>query len=359
MKWNKIIFAIAIQGTILSTTTAQQKIVRLSSNENPNGITLHVRKAIEAEISKANLYAADDGAAFVDFVAGIEQVPSKQIIVGENLEALGIYLSLRKGNNASFIYTVPGYPALVNAGASVGGKVISIPLNSKGENDLAAIEQAVDDNTAAVFLVNPHNPTGTLSDPKIFHDFIHRISQKAVVVVDEAYLEYSGKYATATAINNVKEGDNVIVFKTLAKAYGLGGLDIGYSVTTDALATFLRSKGLGDTHSLNRLSIAAARQALLDSSALNATISLVKKERGKWQQFFTQNKLEHTHSEASYVFFNLNIPHQDIKELYKKEGILVGNNYPAYPSWVRITIGNPDENIKAQQATLNILRKYK
>ncbi len=341
------------------TGFAQKVIVNLSSNENPNGVTKGVVKAIQKELPHINRYAAKDGAAFVQYVANIEKVKPDQIVIGEDLEALGIYLSLKKGKNAKFIYSVPGYPALVNAGASVGGAIVSIPLNEKGENDLPAIESAIDDNTAAIYLVNPHNPTGTFSDPKTFHDFVHRVSQKAVVVVDEAYLEYTGLYKEATAINNVKEGDNVIVFKTLAKAYGLGGLDIGYSIASDSLASLLHSKGVGDTHSLNRLAVAAAKEVLADSVALSHTINLAIAERGKWEKFFEVQHLEHTASKASYVFFDLGIKGKNLKQLYLDKGILIGNTYPPYDTWVRITIGNPDENEKARAVTKDILEENK
>lgn len=355
MKKNIVLFLAILSGNII-LVSAQKNIINLSSNENPNGVTKGVVAAIQKEIPHINRYAAKDGAAFVQYVANVEKVKPSQIVIGEDLEALGIYLSLKKGKNAKFIYSVPGYPALVNAGASVGGTIISIPLNNQGENDLPAIEAAIDEHTAAVYLVNPHNPTGTFSDPKIFHDFIHRISQKVVVVVDEAYLEYTGVYKQATAINNVKEGDNVIVFKTLAKAYGLGGLDIGYSIASDSLADLLHSKGVGDTHSLNRIAIAAAREVLADTIALNHTIELAIKERDKWEKFFATNHLKYTNSKASYVFFDLGIKDKNLKQLYLDKGILIGNAYPPYDSWVRITIGNPEENEKARAVTLEILK---
>lgn len=332
------------------------KEIRLSLNESPFDIPQGVKDSIIKELPNINRYAAENGDAFIEFVAAHEGVDPAQIIPGEILEALGIYLSQKGGAGSEFIYSVPGYPALVNAAESVGGKVIPVPLNKNQENDLEAIEAKVNDKIQAVFLINPHNPSGTVSDKKAFRDFISRVSKKTLVIVDEAYLEYADDFEGRTALNNLKSGDNVIIFRTLAKAYGLGGLSIGYAIAPKELVEYLKGKGLGDTHALNRLSIVAAKAVLSDQANIAKVNKIIAEERTKWHAFLDEQGLQHSASEANFVFFDTKKPSVEIRKKLEEKGIIIGRSYQDYNTWVRISIGLPEENEKVRAALKESLK---
>ncbi|GHT29518.1 histidinol-phosphate aminotransferase [Bacteroidia bacterium] len=337
--------------TLLLAATAAGAQINLSSNENPWGVTKQVEESIISELPNVNRYAAKYGADFVRKVAAHEGVDEDQIIIGESLELWGIYQAVKGGPGSEFIYSVPGYPAMVNAAASVGGKVVAVPLNDKKENDLKSIEAKVNGKTQALFIVNPHNPTGTVSDKQVFHDFLHRVSKKALVIVDEAYLEFSDDFDGRTALKNLKAGDNVVVFRTLAKAYGLAGLYIGYAIAPKEVAAYMKDKGLGDTHALNRLSVAAAAAALADKENLTRTTQIIASERFKWNAWLDNLHIEHTASQANFIFINTGHPFPVIHQRLLNAGIHTGNLVPAYPNWIRITIGTPEEN----QAVRNVI----
>ncbi|KAA6338693.1 Histidinol-phosphate aminotransferase [termite gut metagenome] len=363
MKTNKTIFFIGITlllfASLLSscqqekaneTKPESERLIKLSLNENPFAIPESIKDSIIRELPNINRYSAEEGEAFVRFLATHEGVDPVQIIPGEILELLGIYLGLEGGLGSEFIYTVPGYPALVNAAQSVGGKVISVPLNDNLENDLDAIEAKVNDKTQAVFLVNPHNPSGTVSDKKALHNFISRISQKALVVVDEAYLEYTDDFEGRTALVNLQAGENVIVFRTFAKVYGLGGLGIGYAIAPKKLAKHLRAKGLGDTHALNRLAIVAARAALTNRADATRVAKITADERNKWHAFLDEQGFRHSTSEANFIFFDIKKPYAEVYQQLKEKGIIIGPSYaPAYDTWLRISIGQPEDNAKVRE----------
>ena len=334
----------------------QPPVIQLSLNENPFGMAAGVEKALLKEMPRIGRYSGEAGERFIRAVAAHEGVDAEQIIPGEILEALGMYLGLKAGYGGEFIYSVPGYPAMVNAAARVGGKVIAIPLNDRLENDLEAMEAQVNERTAAIFLVNPHNPSGTLSDNEIFHDFLKRVSRRALIVVDEAYLEYSDNFSERTAVNNLMEGDNVIVFRTMAKAYGLAGLSFGYAVAPKALARELMAGGWCDTHALNRMSLAAAEAALKDQKYISGVNRMVTRERNQWHAFLEELGLPHTASMTNFVFFDAGKPHAEVQERLKKAGILIGRSFEPYDTWIRITIGRPEENAKAQSALREIIQ---
>ena len=324
--------------------------IQLSLNENPFAVSSSIIDSIMHELPNINRYAARDGEAFIKFIAAHEGVEAVQIIPGEILNLLGVYLGIERGGG-EFIYTEPGYAALVNAAESVGGKIIAVPLNSKQENDLEAIEAKINSHTQAVFIVNPHNPSGTVSETQKLHDFITRVSAKTLVIVDEAYLEYADRFEERTALRNLKNGENVIVFRTLAKAYGLGGLDVGYAIAPVELAKRLKAKGLGDTHALNRLSIVAAKATLNDRENLARVTKIIAEERNKWHAFLDERGLTHSASQANFVFFDVKKPYEEVRQALLNKGIEIGRSYaPAYSTWIRITIGLPEDNAKVQAA---------
>lgn len=289
-------------------------------------------------------------------VAAHEGVETQQIIPGEILDSLGVYLGIKGGAGSEFIYSVPGYPVLVNAAARMGCKVVSIPLNNRLENDLEAIEAHINNRTAAIFLVNPHNPSGTLSDKKVFHDFLTRVSKRTLVIVDEAYLEYADDFSGRTAVNNLKEGDTVIVFRTLSKAYGLAGLSFGYAVTSKALAQDFIAGGWTDINALNRLTLAAAEAALKDQGHISWVNEQVTRERNQWHAFLDESGLRHTVSMANFVYFDAGMPHAEVQSRLKSAGIIIGRSFEPYTTWVRITIGLPEENARVRSVLRGILQ---
>lgn len=338
---------------------ANQENVQLSLNESPFGPAQGVTAGLLKETPNLARYAAGDGETFVRKVAAHEGVEAVQILPGEILDLLGTHLGLKGGPGSEFIYSVPGYPALVNAAAGVGGVVISVPLNANLENDLAAIEARVNDRTQAVFLVNPHNPSGTVGDKTVFRDFLKRVSKRTLVIVDEAYLEYTDDFAGRTAVNPLKEGDNVMVFRTMAKAYGMAGLSFGYAVAPKPLAQYLRGKGLGDTLALNRLSIAAAEAALKDQPYIAWVNQQVRQERNKWHAVLDGLGLRHTASTANFVFFDSGRPHAEVQKKLEQAGVIIGRSFAPYDTWIRITIGTPEENARAQAAIRTIVQPQK
>jgi histidinol-phosphate aminotransferase len=175
------------------------------------------------------------------------------------------------------------------------------------------------------------------------------------VIVDEAYLEYTNDFETRSAVSLVREGANVIVFRTFDKIHGLAGLPIGYALVPRTLAGSLRKQGIGDAESLGRLNIAAASAALADTSHVRQIRSAVGAERAKWITILDELTLTHTDSQASFIFFNAGRPQTQLAGAMRAQGVDIGRTFPPYANWARITIGLPDENRTVQQKLREIL----
>jgi histidinol-phosphate aminotransferase len=349
------LFADTVQGD--KPPADAEKPIRLSLNENPYGPPPSVIAAIRRELPNLCRYTGDGFGELVARIAAKERVPQEQIILGEILEPLGTHLSLQGGSGGEFIYSDPGYTALIDSAAAVGGVGIPIPLGRSMQNDLSAIAARVNRHTRAVFLVNPHNPTGTVMDPGQLKSFVREASKRALVILDEAYLEFSDRYAERTLVDLVREGENVIVFRTFAKVYGLAGLDIGYGLAPKKISEILKKQGLDNPHLFNRVAVAAAAACLDDTSYPAAVAATVARERRLWVGLFQELKVNFTESSGNFVFFESGIPHAEFSAAMLKAGVEIGRAFPPYERWARISIGLPQENTSARAAVKKLLAK--
>ena len=349
------LFAEMIQGG--RSSAAAHKPIRLSLNENPYGPAPSVIAAIQREFANLCRYTDDGYGRLVARIAAREQMPQEQIILGEILEPLGTHLSLQGGRGGEFIYSDPGYTALIDSAAEVGGIGIPVPLDRSMQNDLAAIAAKVGGRTRAVFLVNPHNPTGTVLDAGQLRSFVRYVSKRALVIVDEAYLEFSNQYAERTLADLVRAGENVIVFRTFAKVYGLAGMDIGYGLVPKNISQLMKKQGFDNPHLFNRVAVAAATASLEDTGYVAAVTAKVALERNLWFRLLQDLKVKFTESSANFVFMETGIPHGEFSAAMLKKGVDIGRAFPPYERWARISIGLPHENASARAAVRDLLSK--
>jgi histidinol-phosphate aminotransferase len=330
--------------------------VRLSLNENPFGPAPGVIDALRREFANLCRYTGSEYDALIALIAAREKVPKEQVILGEILEPLGTHLSQAGGPGGEFIYSDPGYTALIDTAVAVGGRAVGVPLNAKLENDLPGIAAKVNEKTRAVFLVNPHNPTGIVADAQELKSFACRISRQSLLIVDEAYLEFADDFAGRTLADLVRNRDNVIVFRTFA-VFGLGGLDIGYGLVPARIAKVLIAQGLDNPHLFNRPAVAAASASLQDPNYVAVVTHKVAEERELWFALFRDLKLKFTPSRGNFVFFETGVPHAEFAAALLQQGIVIGRIFHPYDRWARISIGLPPENALARDAVRKVLSK--
>jgi histidinol-phosphate aminotransferase len=341
-----------------TTSSKTEPLIRLSLNENPYGPSPNVAHALQLELGRLDRYAdAPLARQFAEQIAEYEHIAVEQVVLGEILDLLGLFLGSSGGPGGEFLYSTPGYLALIDAAARVGGIGVPVPLNVQHQNDLVALKSKVNAKTRAIYLINPHNPTGTINDEEAFKSFLRETSRSAVVVVDEAYLEYTSDFDTRSAASLVREGADVVVFRTFDKIYGLAGMPIGYVLAPRSLADSLRKEGAGDAEGLGRLNLVAASAALADRAQVVSTRQTVAKERSLWLSVLRELNLPHTDSRANFVFFDAGRPQPALAAAMREQGVDIGRAHPPYTNWARITIGLPSENLRAQNALRSSLKK--
>ncbi len=330
-------------------------VLRLDLNESSYGPSPRVGPAVQRALVEAPRYvSAVQLQALQVQIAALEGVAPEQVIVGEVLEALGQHLALTEGAGG-FIYSVPGYGALVDAARPFGGRAVEVPLNARLENDLPALLAAITPDTRALFVVNPHNPSGTLSPGADFDRFVSAAQARTLVIVDEAYLDYREDAAALSAVRLLRQGQNVVVFRTLGKIHALAGLQVGYALAPTGLAGALRQRGVGGAHAQNQLSLAAASAALADTAHVAQVRRSVALERQRWQQVLTGLGLRSTEAAGNFVFVDTGRPHAAVAAGLLQQGVRIARVFAPHDTWVRITIGTPAENRRAHQALRHVL----
>lgn len=335
-------------------SATSSSLVRLSLNENPLGPAQKAMEEMRKEMERICRYP-DRVDMLTKIIAAREIVPDEQIILGEILAPLGLQLALNGPTGGEFIYSAPGYTALVDAVAPGGGQTVAVALNDRLENDLPAISARVNSQTRAIYLVNPHNPSGTVSHREMFLQFVREMSSRTTVIVDEAYLEFEPDFEERTAVGLTRAGDNVIVFRTFSKIYGLAGISMGYAVAPKEHAATLKRAGIGAAAAFDRFAIAASIGSLLDADYIQVVRAKVVAEREKWNRLFDSLKVRHSDSRGNFVFFETRRPHTEFSAELRSRGIDIGRAFAPLENWARISIGLPSENDTARKAVADLL----
>ena len=350
-----------LSAQLSSTGTPAPSVVRpqslapvvLSWNENPFGPSPAARAAMQAALGRSCRYPDPQIAALREALAKREGVPAAQLLLGcgsgEILDATGLHYGASGGE---IVAADPTFFQLLAAAERAGGRTVRVPLNRRLEHDLPALEAAITDRTRLVYVVNPHNPTGTICEPGALREWVKRISGRVAVFVDEAYLECLDDPAAHTCAGLVREGHNVIVARTFSKIHGMAGARLGYAVLPGPIAEALRARMTGD---LSLATVEGGLAALQDQAFVTETRSQLRAGREALQALARKLGRVHTEAQGNFVFIHTGMPAKDFQARMAAEGVLVGRPFPPLHEWSRITIGLPDEMERCHAALRKVL----
>ena len=186
---------------------------------------------------------------------------------------------------------------------------------------------------------------------KEFDDFMKLVPERVLIILDEAYYEY------AQGMNDYPDSmlyryDNVITLRTFSKVYGLAGLRVGYSVSSQEIADYLNR--VRQPFNVNSLALKAAEIALTDKEHLKNSLELNKKEKQNLYKFFQSSGYKYIETYANFICFDCKSNSRDLFNKLLKKGV-IARSMEIYkmPSHVRVTIGLPEENSIFTEALLS------
>ncbi|MET6989398.1 pyridoxal phosphate-dependent aminotransferase [Sediminicola arcticus] len=318
-------------------------LAKLNANENPYGPAPKAIEALKNVANKGNRYAWKELFQLMDKIALKEGVETKNIMMGPGssdlLEKIAMVLFMNGGNVVS---ADPSYMSLIKVAEATGASWKAVPLKKDWSHDLKAMEAAIDRDTKLVYICNPNNPTGSITDTKELLDFCSRVSEKVPVFVDEAYLDFLEDGAKQSMVSLVNEGKDVIIARTFSKIYGMAGLRVGYILaqenTLEKIQQITRG-GMGIAYT----SIYAA-MASIDDTAFQ-DMSRIKNAAAREYVYSSLDKLgyEYVPSSTSFIIFPIEMDGKLFLEkmLEKKVGVrafdFMGKN------WCRVSMGTMEE----------------
>lgn len=336
------------------TGMASSSIVKLASNESPLGTNPRVVEAIVAELSQLTRYP--DGNSFrlkqkLNEKFGIEP---ERITVGNGSNDLLIMLAqafLGVGRNA--VFSQYAFSVYASATIATGAEAREVPARA-WRNDLEQILLAIDADTRIVFIANPNNPTGTWFDRTAFEGFLARVPPATIVVLDEAYIEYADDPALPNGLDHVGRYPNLIVCRTLCKAYGLAGLRVGYAVSTPEIAAILNR--VRQPFNVNTLAVAAACAALDDEAYLERGREVNRAGLAQLRLGISRLGLSWIPSRTNFIAINVGGNATHVYEQLLAKGVIVrplaGYGMPWH---LRVSVGLETENARFLDALADIL----
>ncbi|MFK3915358.1 histidinol-phosphate transaminase [Psychrobacter sp. NPDC078370] len=333
-------------------------VVKLASNENPMGCSPRVTLAVTEQLGQLSRYPDGNGYYLKQALADFNDVNANQITLGNGSDdLLDILARSFVGADDAIVYSQYAfvvYPMLAKMQGATG---IEVPAQRFGHN-LKAMSQAVQDNpnTKIVFIANPNNPTGTQLEQKELRQFVASMPSSVLVVLDEAYIEYSPESNNRTLLD---EFDNVIIVRTFSKAYGLAGLRVGYALSSVAVADLLNR--IRQPFNVSRVGLAAAAAALADQDFIEKT-RLINDEQMRWlEKQFDALGLGFVKSHANFIMVEVQVEMEDITaasihQALLEQGVIV-RPLDAYglPNWLRITVGVAEDNLRLIDTLRSIL----
>lgn len=324
-------------------------IVKLASNENPLGLGAKASKAILGGLDQLHLYP--DGGGFELKAALAEKlgVEPTQITLGNgsnDVLELVARAFLSAGTAAVFSEHAFAVYSIVTQAAGARSQVAKAHDGRKGPrygHDLEAMANLIDDETRLVFIANPNNPTGTYLRKDELQAFLRQVSQRVLVVVDEAYFEYVEAEDYPDSLNWLVEYPNLLVTRTFSKAYGLAGLRVGYAVSSEAIADLLNR--VRQPFNVNTLGLLAAAAALADDEHLRRSVALNRQGLELLAEAFEARGLAFIPSVGNFVTVDMGRPAAPLYEALLREGVIVRPvaNY-GLPHHLRVTVGTAEEN---------------
>ncbi|MCO4097791.1 MAG: histidinol-phosphate aminotransferase family protein [Gemmatimonas sp.] len=315
--------------------------IRLASNENPYGMAPSAKQAINDMWKEHAWYGAAAVPELRKIYAKQMGVPEDYVLVtagsGDVLSIVALAYAMQGGE---VLTPWPTYEGLPRYAEALGARVHKVALDGDLAHDLEAMERRHVQSVDLVFVCNPNNPTGTLTDSAKLRAFVSNASRKSVVLVDEAYHDFVIDPGYTSMIDLVKAGENVIISRTASKIHGLAGLRTGFAIARPDIIARLQPCV---TSFPGVFGARAAAASLQDTAYQNMCRDRNSEGRAIMQTAVKALGRRMTSSHTNFVFFDTGMPVEKVQEAMLTKGFLIGRAFPPYTTWARISIGTPDE----------------
>ncbi len=313
----------------------KEQTSKLDGNENPYGCSPRVQKAL-AVFQDYNRYPDPEQREVRRALSKYTGIKPENIVAGagsDDLIDIIVRLFIEPGDRV--INCPPTFGMYPFSASIAGGEIVKVPRKADFSLDIEGIRKAVDDRTRLIFVASPNNPSGNQSSEKEIRELL---DLDIMVVVDEAYVEFSGN----SLLHLAPQFDSLIVLRTFSKWAGIAGLRAGYGICPPNIANELMK--IKQPYNINMAAYVAILESLKDIDYLQGTVRAMVAERDRLYTALGEFKwLKPYPSAANFILCR--VIGRNARDIYlglQKRGIFIRYfDTPGLEDCVRFSAGTP------------------
>src|ERR1700730_3328331 len=323
--------------------------VKINANENPLGPCPEAAEAIHNIVKKGGRYLYEETFAFAKVMADQNGLKPEYVApFAGSSDPLHRTVVAFTSPTKSFVAGDPGYEAGARAAEYVGAKVIRVPLNKDYSHDVKAMV-AADHEAGVIYLCNPNNPTGTLTKRSDIDWLVANKPKGSILLLDEAYIHFSG---ADFASDLVAADKDVIILRTFSKLYGMAGLRAGAALGRPDLLQKITPYSAG---ALPVTGMVGASASLKVPGLVPERRKIIKDVREDTFAFLDKHSFTYVPSVSNKFMVDTKRPGGQIVEAMAAEKVYIGRVWPAWPTYVRVSVGTKEEMAKFKTAFLKVM----
>lgn len=336
--------------------SAEPGEIRLSSNENPLGISPAARDAIIRGLPQANRYPGHSRAPLVEALAKHHGVPPNRVVLGNgSTEVLQMAVQAFAAPGTRFIVADPTFEDVPRYVEPFAVELVKVALTPDGGHDLTGMraEARRSRGPALIYVCNPNNPTGTVTPTADVEAWIADAPPETVFLVDEAYVDYVDDARYRSALPLIERHPNVIVVRTFSKVYGMAGLRLGYALAHPETAA--RLGAYIAANNANHVACVAGLASLGDTDFVKRSLATNAEGRRMLYACLRELEIEHFPSHTNFVMHRIRGDLETYIDRMREHGIRVGRPFPPYVEYNRVSVGLPAE----MERFTGVLREFR
>lgn len=334
----------AVQGEVPPGT------VWLNANENPDGPPEQAREALVRAVTEAGRYNHRVFPSLDAALARSVGVETEQVMPGAgSTEVLHCALDAFTSATRPLITAWPTWEMTQDVTSAAGKPVIKVPLTKSWSADVERMAaEAKKSGGGVIHIGNPNNPTSSITPGQHVRWLADRLPPNTVLLIDEAYIQFTDPAEEVSGMSLVQAGKNVVVTRTFSKLYGMAGVRVGFGCAPVALIRKMQP------FRNNVISILGARAAI---AAMELGESFVAERRARRNRirdqfcsWLNRSGFEYIPPQGNFVLIRLGRDVRDMIPRFLAEGVATGRRFEAMNDWLRVAVGTETEMEKFRTA---------
>ena len=333
-------------------------IIKLASNENPYGTSPKVSDVVAKKAVNSYVYPDDSMFELKEALADNFNVDDTNIIIGAGSDqVIEFCVHAKCDKNSKVLMAKTTFAMYEIYAKQTGATILKTPSD---EHNLTEFKEIYEKEGAdVIFLCLPNNPLGECLDAKDVYEFLNSVDKDTLVVLDGAYQEFATYKDGAKAIipsDAIEKYENVIYLGTFSKAYGLGGLRVGYGISNKEIIQNLYK--LRPPFNITTLSLAGAIEALKDKKFVETSIIKNFDEMSRYEEYAKNKGFKYIPSYTNFITMYMDgYSSKEVAQALLERGVIIRDMTGYGFNAIRITIGSQEQNTKVFEILDTVLNE--